>query len=138
MGKRKRKVTEGDEELPFSPGEAKKKQVVRQEEATPVTIQIILGTYEKVLHGITASMTSQAKGHGEQNLVDFADTFLLNAHTSAIRCLAVRSLRGNLFLSVPRIGSQDMFRNKRPFCTSCLCLIFWALTLEAMLTWKCA
>lgn len=115
MGKRKRKATGEDEELPFPAAEAKKNNVTHQEGATPVTIQIILGTYEKVLHGITASITSQAKGLGEQNLVDFADTFLLNAHTSAIRCLAVRSIRGNFFLSVPRFGSRDMFRNKNPF-----------------------
>lgn len=123
MGNRKRKATEGDEELPFPAGEAKKKKVAHEEGATPVTIQIILGTYEKVLHGIAASMTSQAKGHPDQNLVEFADTFLLNAHASAIRCLAVRSLRGDLFLSLPHSGSQDMFRKKKPFCTSCSSLI---------------
>ena len=138
MGKRKRRATEGDEELPLPAGEAKKKKVAHQEKATSVTIQIILGTYEKVLHGITASMTSQAKGHGEQNPVEFADTFLLNAHTSAIRCLAVRSLRGNPFLSVPHLGSGDIFRHKRLFCTSCTCLMLWALTLEAMLIRKYA
>ena len=92
MGKRKRNALQGDGELPLAAGEAKKFKVTHQERATPVTIQIIIGTYEKVLHGITASITSQAKGHPEENSVEFADTFLLNAHTSAIRCLAVRML----------------------------------------------
>ncbi len=90
MGKRKRNALPGDAELPLPAGEAKKLKVIHQERATPVTIQIIIGTYEKVLHGITASIKSQAKGNPEEHSVEFADTFLLNAHTSAIRCLAVR------------------------------------------------
>lgn len=95
MGKRKRCAAEMNEELPLPAGEAKKKKAVHHEGATPVTIQIIIGTYEKVLHGITASITSQPEGDDEQNLVEFADTFLLNAHTSAISCLAVRIPVGN-------------------------------------------
>ena len=95
MGKRKRNGIEGDEKLPLSAGEAKKKKVAHQEGATTITIQIIIGTYEKVLHGITASIVSGAKEHGEPDSVDFADTFLLNAHTSAIRCLAVRIYQSN-------------------------------------------
>ena len=113
MRKRKRNTTEVDQELPLPAGEAKKKKVVHHEEATPVTIQIIIGTYEKVLHGILASTTSHAKGNGEQHAVEFADTFLLNAHTSAIRCLAVRMFRSSDFLSVPSPGSQDMFREQK-------------------------
>ena len=89
MGKRKRNALQEDKESPLPAGEANKKKVVHQEGATPVTIQIVIGTYEKVLHGITASINSQAK-QCEQDCVEFADTFLLNAHSSAIRCLAVR------------------------------------------------
>ena len=110
MGKRKRNAAEGDEELHLPAGEAKKKRIVH----TPVTIQIVIGTYEKVLHGITASITSQAEGHREPDFVEFADTFLLNAHTSAIRCLAVRIIRSDLSLSVPNSGSQNMPREERP------------------------
>ncbi|KAI0024908.1 WD40-repeat-containing domain protein [Xylariomycetidae sp. FL0641] len=50
--------------------------------AAPVTIQIVTGSYDRILHGITATITSDAKA-------DFADTFLFNAHSSAIRCLAL-------------------------------------------------
>lgn len=50
--------------------------------ATSETIQIVGGSYDGVLHGLTARIT--AKGE-----VDFADTFLFNAHVSAIRCVAV-------------------------------------------------
>ena len=96
MGKRKRNGMDGDEKLPLPAGEAKKQKVAHQEGATAMTVQIIIGTYEKVLHGITASMVSGAKGHRKPDSVDFADTFLLNAHTSAIRCLAVRIYQSNL------------------------------------------
>lgn len=99
MGKRKRNPVQEDEESPFPAGGAKKNRVIHQQGATPVTFQIVLGTYDKVLHGITASITSQAAQHREQNCVEFADTFLLNAHTSAIRCLAVRMFRSNRSLS---------------------------------------
>lgn len=70
------------------------------------TLQIIVGTYEKVLHGLTAAFDPQIA------TVQFADTFLLNAHGSAIRCLAISPL----FLSAsspeqPRVilasGSSD-------------------------------
>jgi protein MAK11 len=47
-----------------------------------VTLQIVAGSYDRVLHGITA--TIPATGDAQ-----FADTFLFNAHASAIRCLAL-------------------------------------------------
>ncbi|KAI0167568.1 WD40-repeat-containing domain protein [Pestalotiopsis sp. NC0098] len=51
--------------------------------AEPFTIQIVAGSYDRVLHGITATITP-----GEDK-ADFADTFLFNAHSSAIRCIAL-------------------------------------------------
>ncbi|KAK7987621.1 hypothetical protein PG989_007936 [Apiospora arundinis] len=50
--------------------------------AAPVTVQIVAGSYDRILHGITATISPDDK-------VDFADTFLFNAHASAIRCLAL-------------------------------------------------
>ncbi|EQL00617.1 hypothetical protein G6O67_008802 [Ophiocordyceps sinensis] len=47
------------------------------------TIQIIAGSYDQVLHGFTATIG------GSKGEVEFADTFLFNAHASAIRCVAV-------------------------------------------------
>ncbi|KAL8764320.1 MAG: hypothetical protein Q9184_000025 [Pyrenodesmia sp. 2 TL-2023] len=56
----------------------------------PVTIQIIAGSYERVLHGISATITVDKEGKDQRHeAVEFADTFLLNAHGSAIRCLAL-------------------------------------------------
>ncbi|KAL2752607.1 hypothetical protein ACRALDRAFT_1065706 [Sodiomyces alcalophilus JCM 7366] len=47
-----------------------------------LTLQIVTGSYDRVLHGILATVTSEEK-------VEFADTFLFNAHPSAIRCVAL-------------------------------------------------
>ncbi|KAK7923252.1 MAK11-like protein [Apiospora marii] len=50
--------------------------------SAPVTLQIVTGSYDRVLHGVTATISADDQ-------VEFADTFLFNAHTSAIRCLAL-------------------------------------------------
>ncbi|KAL9129920.1 MAG: hypothetical protein Q9217_001768 [Psora testacea] len=63
---------------------------IRDALLAPVTIQIVVGTYEKVLHGLTATITPPLAVEDEKPPnVEFADTFLFNAHGSAIRCLAV-------------------------------------------------
>ena len=126
MGKRKRNAMQGDEELPFPGGKATQKKVIHQGGATPVTIQIVIGTYEKVLHGITASMTSHARQHNEQSCIEFADTFLLNAHTSAIRCLAVSMfLKQHLPFDPQSRFAGRVLRAKifllRMSCSSCSC-----------------
>ncbi|KAI1743667.1 WD domain-containing protein [Xylaria scruposa] len=78
MGKRKRNTGAPREEVP-----AKKTKASNDAHATtPITVQIITGSYDRVLHGLTATI-------GPGNQVEFADTFLFNAHGSAIRCLAV-------------------------------------------------
>lgn len=54
------------------------------------TIQIITGSYEKILHGVTATISSQPDSQSKEDFrVDFADTFLFSAHATAIRCLAI-------------------------------------------------
>ncbi|KAK3380395.1 WD40-repeat-containing domain protein [Lasiosphaeria ovina] len=108
MAKRKREAaTNGD--AAGKPSSAKKpKAPSRPGQALPfkvsgdgsVTIQIIAGSYDRVLHGITATTrpspasstakpSSKISGPVAQKAVDFADTFLFNAHASAIRCLAL-------------------------------------------------
>ncbi|PKY05869.1 WD40 repeat-like protein [Aspergillus campestris IBT 28561] len=67
-----------------------------------VTLQIVTGSYESVLHGFTAavspssfdSKSTDKKQKDETpttdpSLVQFSDTFLFEAHASAIRCLAL-------------------------------------------------
>ncbi|KAI1274807.1 WD domain-containing protein [Xylaria sp. FL0933] len=82
MGKRKRKAglngSTAQEEAPVK--KIKPSNDVPHTAST--TIQIIAGSYDRVLHGLTATISPDDQ-------VEFADTFLFNAHSSAIRCLAV-------------------------------------------------
>ncbi|OTA62007.1 WD40 repeat-like protein [Hypoxylon sp. EC38] len=50
--------------------------------ASPLTIQVVTGSYDRILHGLTATISADDQ-------IEFADTFLFNAHNSAIRCLAL-------------------------------------------------
>lgn len=62
--------------------ETKPTSIVAAETADDAfTIQILAGSYDRILHGITAHVDGKA--------ATFADTFLFNAHTSAIRALSV-------------------------------------------------
>ncbi|KAL1958756.1 hypothetical protein VTO42DRAFT_3875 [Malbranchea cinnamomea] len=54
-----------------------------------VTIQIVTGSYERILHGVTATITKPLPGQTSSGSVEFADSFLFHAHASAIRCLAL-------------------------------------------------
>ncbi|PQE03235.1 hypothetical protein CJF30_00005737 [Rutstroemia sp. NJR-2017a BBW] len=84
MAKRKRNANaEKESAASAAPIPAKKaKQSTPSNSSKPTTIQIITGSYDRVLHGITTTISSS-------NDVQFADTFLFNAHTSAIRTLAL-------------------------------------------------
>ena len=55
----------------------------------PVTIQIIAGSYERVLHGITTTLPLPSKDQSRDFDLAFQDTFLFHAHTSALSCLAL-------------------------------------------------
>lgn len=48
-----------------------------------LTVQIITGSYDRILHGITCTLPQ------DMSSVQFADTFLFTAHTSAIKTLAL-------------------------------------------------
>ncbi|OAA38602.1 WD40/YVTN repeat-like-containing domain protein [Metarhizium rileyi] len=91
MAKRKRQAVHGSELSSFNPTSSKKSKAVeaktnkknhkRPSAFRSETIQIVVGSYDQVLHGLTATITDEN--------ADFADTFLFNAHNSAIRCVAV-------------------------------------------------
>ncbi|KAK4124007.1 WD40 repeat-like protein [Parathielavia appendiculata] len=111
MAKRKREsAPEGDRlEAKNSTKKAKaatkapQSTVIKLSDNGSVTIQIVAGSYDRVLHGITATVkpapaaAAPAKKKGKdsdapaqpQPKTEFADTFLFNAHNSAIRCLAL-------------------------------------------------
>jgi protein MAK11 len=79
------------------------------------TIQIITGSYERVLHGFAATIPrSLVTGsqhppapETETPKVDFTDTFLFNAHASAIRCLALSPLSQETSKVMLATGSTD-------------------------------
>ncbi|KAL9112471.1 MAG: hypothetical protein Q9227_003313 [Pyrenula ochraceoflavens] len=90
MSKRKRQ--EGHEASPTSPNKAVKVSgQISIPWKTPTHIQIITGSYERILHGITATLTSSSDAKSSTS-VQFVDTFLFNAHSSSIRSLALSPL----------------------------------------------
>ncbi|KAF1920029.1 60S ribosome biogenesis protein Mak11 [Ampelomyces quisqualis] len=83
-------------------------------DAEDTTVQIITGSYERVLHGFAATIprtlvTGQqdAAAETEGPEVDFTDTFLFNAHTSAIRCLALSPLSEETSKVMLATGATD-------------------------------
>ena len=97
MGKRKR---DSDAQIAALGKDVKQQKISHiggRPENTPVTVQIILGTYEKVLHGIQATVSEQSReSAGQSSFVEFADTFLLSPHSSAIRSLAISPHSANV------------------------------------------
>jgi protein MAK11 len=84
MAKRKRN-TNGDSTAIVADIPSKKAKVTSSSAPKyPLIIQIVAGSYDRVLHGVTATISLKSK-----DKVEFADTFLFNAHASAIRCLAL-------------------------------------------------
>ena len=95
MAKRKRR---SEEETGQLGGGISKKPTIRATSvedlsagtAESVTVQIITGSYERTLHGVTATISpATSEGLGGRPDVSFADTFLFIAHSSAVRCLAL-------------------------------------------------
>ncbi|KAF7717360.1 Uncharacterized protein PECH_006701 [Penicillium ucsense] len=63
-----------------------------------VTVQVVTGSYERVLHGFTAGipvsafLNEQGSSKNDENSIQCVDSFLFEAHGSAIRCLALSPL----------------------------------------------
>ncbi|KAL1965658.1 hypothetical protein VTN77DRAFT_5335 [Rasamsonia byssochlamydoides] len=106
MGKRKREAAvEDGQTASEQPRKAIKATAttdasLSSNDPAPVTIQIVTGSYERVLHGFTATLPS-SPATDEKDVeasaspsVQFADTFLFHAHASAIRSLALSPLTG--------------------------------------------
>ena len=56
---------------------------------SPVVLQIVTGTYDKVLHGFSATISDLHEDEKDSAPVKFTDTFMFKAHDSSIRCLAI-------------------------------------------------
>lgn len=95
-----------------APTKTKQSTAFKLQDNEPVTIQIVAGSYDRVLHGVTATVkttpsppppsatkskskptkpepSSSSSSSASSASAEFADTFLFNAHNSAIRCLAL-------------------------------------------------
>ncbi|KAF2854558.1 60S ribosome biogenesis protein Mak11 [Plenodomus tracheiphilus IPT5] len=93
-------------------------QVAESGDAQPetTTIQVVTGSYERVLHGFAAAIPQGALTGSADNAsmpaadkpkVDFTDTFLFNAHASSIRCLAISPLSDETSKVTLATGSTD-------------------------------
>ena len=91
MGKRKRNAGENVSPTPLP---TKRSHVTGNlAPQGPACVQIITGSYDKVLHGITATLSAEDRLTGESSSnIRFDDNFLFNAHSSAVRCLAISPL----------------------------------------------
>ncbi|KAJ5711514.1 hypothetical protein N7488_005670 [Penicillium malachiteum] len=99
MAKRKRNDRPKEENSTESPSKTvKSAPTPSQAPDAALTIQVITGSYERVLHGFTAGIPASAVQSKKEALKDSndsiqcVDTFLFEAHGSAIRCLALSPL----------------------------------------------
>ena len=118
MAKRKRTNGNGGAIGPAPASLLKKRKTVHDYDSSipaSTTIQVIVGTYDKLLHGITATISSRVDPAAKDPpSVEFADTFLLSPHSSAIRCLAISPLLATATKSQKVIlasGSSDQVIN---------------------------
>lgn len=68
------------------------KKVESKTQPEPLSIQIITGSYERVLHGFAATLPTDlatTTSEDTEKSLSVSDTFLFAAHTSALRCLAL-------------------------------------------------
>lgn len=124
MAKRKREETAQPSQASGKHSKAVKPAAKTEEspsstpEGPPITLQIVTGSYERVLHGFTAaippcSLTSNGTKDtsAKPSPVQFVDTFLFEAHGSAVRSLALSPLPKEDSPEPPRVilasGSTD-------------------------------
>lgn len=121
MAKRKRKEaaqsSRGNGKHP-KPATKPDESLSSDSEGPSLTLQIVTGSYERVLHGFTAAISpSSLASNGKEDTlakpssVQFVDTFLFEAHGSAIRALALSPLPKKDSPEPPRVilasGSTD-------------------------------
>ncbi|KAJ5725693.1 uncharacterized protein N7483_007050 [Penicillium malachiteum] len=99
MAKRKRNDPPKEEKSTESPSKTvKSAPTPSQAPDAALTIQVITGSYERVLHGFTAGIPASAvqskkeASKDSNDSIQCVDTFLFEAHGSAIRCLALSPL----------------------------------------------
>ncbi|KAI9930916.1 hypothetical protein ASPWEDRAFT_124591 [Aspergillus wentii DTO 134E9] len=110
MGKRKIDETVKESQVSGKPSKVVKSTTKSSNSGSPaVTVQIVTGSYERVLHGFTAGVPSsclssdETKESASGDSVEFMDSFLFEAHASAIRCLALSPLPKKDSTEPPRV-----------------------------------
>lgn len=78
----------------------------------PTHIQIVTGSYERVLHGLAArippaKLSRDSSSGNDSPDVTFTDSFLFAAHASAIRCLAISQQSDDSGKCLLATGSSD-------------------------------
>ncbi|KAK4500320.1 hypothetical protein PRZ48_008509 [Zasmidium cellare] len=82
----------------------------------PIHVQIVTGSYERVLHGLAARIPTQSlhrkspsngTGPSSDSDITFTDSFLFAAHASAIRCLAISHQTDDSGKRLLATGSSD-------------------------------
>ena len=116
MAKRKREET-SKEPQSFQEQPKSAKSTPKQESPAALTLQIVTGSYERVLHGFTVGISASGLSSNKANesagssLAQFVDSFLFEAHNSAIRCLALSPVPKAESTEPPRVilasGSTD-------------------------------
>lgn len=122
MAKRKRENTAKEPQTASKPSKTPKPttgQEAVSDNNAALTLQIVTGSYERVLHGFTAGLSSAALKLNDKikdadagpSLAQFVDTFMFEAHTSAIRSLALSPIPKTDSAEPPRVilasGSTD-------------------------------
>ncbi|KAJ5112321.1 hypothetical protein N7532_000366 [Penicillium argentinense] len=99
MVKRKRNDASKADKSAESPSKTvKSASTASQAPDAAFTIQVVTGSYERVLHGFTAGIPASALSSKNESKKDSStsiqclDSFLFEAHGSAIRCLALSPL----------------------------------------------
>ncbi|KAJ5963643.1 uncharacterized protein N7479_003519 [Penicillium vulpinum] len=96
MVKRKRTDTPKEDKTAGTPPKITKSvPTVSETPNAALTIQVVTGSYERVLHGFTVGIPAsslKAKDEADPSAIQCMDTFLFEAHGSAIRCLALSPL----------------------------------------------
>ncbi|KAI4719322.1 WD40 repeat-like protein [Aureobasidium sp. EXF-10727] len=86
------------------------KDTKSESKSASVSIQVVTGSYERVLHGFAATVSEDAlqseSPEEEQKEPTYSDTFLFAAHSSAVRCLAL-SAPNEAHKRVLATGSTD-------------------------------
>lgn len=122
MAKRKRESTAREPQTANKPTKTPKPttgQEAVSDNNAALTLQIVTGSYERVLHGFTAGLSSAVFKSTDKikdieagpSLAQFVDTFMFEAHTSAIRSLALSPIPKTDSAEPPRVilasGSTD-------------------------------